>query len=129
MKHESILLVEDDDNDDYFLELAFAAAQIDSPLKLAQDGAVTINYLAGRNEFADRERFPLPSLVLMDLKLPRLSGFEVLAWLRSDPVCRKMIVIILSASALSADVDRAYELGANSYLVKPSDLHKREQQI
>lgn len=117
--NHTILLVEDDPNDVVLVQRAFRRARIANPLQVAQDGEAAIDYLAGRPPYADRSRHPLPMLVLLDLKLPRRSGFEVLAWIRQQPVINRIPVVILTSSAESPDVNRAYEMGANSYLVKP----------
>jgi CheY-like chemotaxis protein len=116
----TILLVEDDDNDVYFMKRAAQQAGILHSLQVAQDGQEALDYLGGLREYADRQRFPLPYLVLLDLKLPRVMGFEVLKWIRQQPELRTSIVIVLSSSELGPDIERAYQLGANSYLVKPS---------
>ena len=117
--NHTILLVEDDPNDVVLVRRAFRRARIANPLQVAQDGEAAIDYLAGRAAYTDRSRYPLPMLVLLDLKLPRRSGFEVLAWMRQQPVVNRIPVVVLTSSAESPDVNRAYELGANSYLVKP----------
>jgi DNA-binding response OmpR family regulator len=83
------------------------------------DGEEAVVYLAGEGRYADRLRYPLPGLVLLDLKLPRRSGLEVLQWLREQQVLRRLPVVVLSSSREATDIDRAYDLGANSYLVKP----------
>jgi DNA-binding response OmpR family regulator len=83
------------------------------------DGDAALNYLAGRPPYDDRTRYPIPSLVLLDLKLPRRSGLEILQWMREQEDLKSIPVIILTSSQQSLDIDRAYELGANSYLVKP----------
>jgi CheY-like chemotaxis protein len=84
------------------------------------DGVEAIEYLRGTGQYADRARYPLPGLMLLDLKLPRRSGHEVLAWLRQEPAVRRLPVAILTSSRESSDIERAYDLGANSYLVKPT---------
>lgn len=114
-----MLLVEDDPNDILLIQRAFAKACLVNPLKVVRDGEQAINYLAGTGDFADRSRYPLPSLILLDLKLPRKSGLEVLEWLRQQPMLKQTPVIVLTSSKESSDVSRAYELGANSYLIKP----------
>ena len=120
-----ILQVEDDRNDIFFLEHAFKAAGITHPLQVARDGQEAIEYLSGTGEFADRARYPLPCLILLDLKLPRKDGFEVLEWMQGEPNLRQLTVIVFTSSARAADVDRAYHLGANSFVVKPSQLEER----
>ena len=114
-----MLLVEDDPNDILLIQRAFAKACLVNPLKVVRDGEEALNYLSGSGDFADRGRYPLPSLILLDLKLPRKSGLEILQWLRQQPVLKHIPVIVLTSSKESSDVSRAYDLGANSYLVKP----------
>jgi CheY-like chemotaxis protein len=116
----NILLVEDEPNDVFLIERAFNKCDFQHILRAVHDGEQAIAYLSGTKEFADRHKFPLPSLILLDLKLPRRSGLEVLAWLRARHDCLKRLpVVVLTSSKQSSDVNRAYELGANSYLVKP----------
>jgi CheY-like chemotaxis protein len=115
----AVLLVEDDSNDVLLMRRAFRAAGLDVALQVVSDGMAAIEYLSGVGPFADRVRYPLPSLMLLDLKLPRRSGHEVLAWLRQEPAVRRLPVVVLTSSREAADVERAYDLGANSYLVKP----------
>lgn len=115
-----VLLVEDDPNDVLLMRRAFKMAGIEAALHVVGDGMTAIEYLSGVGEYADRGRYPLPSLMLLDLKLPRRSGHEVLAWLRQESALRRLPVTVLTASRESLDVERAYELGANSYLVKPT---------
>ena len=117
---KTILLVEDEENDVFFMKHAFKEVGILNPLHVAQDGKEAMDYLSGNGEYADRERFPLPYLTLLDLKLPQVMGLEVLKWMRAQPELRTLIVIILTSSGLGPDIERAYELGANAYLVKPS---------
>ncbi len=117
-----ILLAEDDPNDQWLMGYAWKTIQGELPLQTVHNGAQVIEYLDGKGEFSDRARFPLPGMLLLDLRMPVMGGFEVLEWLRSRPEFREIPVIILSASRQRDDVRRAYCLGANSYLVKPSDL-------
>lgn len=117
---KTILLVEDEENDVFFMKYAFKEVGILNPLQVAEDGKQTMDYLSGNGEYADRERFPLPYLTLLDLKLPRVMGFEVLKWMREQPELKTLIVIILTSSRLGPDIEMAYRLGANAYLVKPS---------
>lgn len=120
-----ILLVEDDANDVFLLRRAFHQANILHPITLVTDGEQATSYLGGQNGFADRIRYPLPALMILDLKLPRKAGVEVLNWLRSQeaPLCR-LPVIVLTSSRLSSDVNQAYDAGANSYLVKPGEFSR-----
>lgn len=119
LNNKHILLVEDDENDVLLIQRAFQKAGMKEVLKVARGGDQAIEYLGGAGSHANRERFPFPFMVLLDLKMPGTNGFEVLQWIRNDPVCKRLLVVVLTSSNLQADVDRAYELGANSYLVKP----------
>jgi CheY-like chemotaxis protein len=114
-----ILLVEDNPDDVLLMQRAFRKAQIAQPMQIVGDGEAAVAYLAGQPPYDDRHRYPLPSLMLLDLKLPRKSGFEVLAWLRQQPALRRLPVVVLTSSRQTADVTRAYDLSVNSYLVKP----------
>ena len=119
MNNQFILLAEDDPNDVLLIQRAFQKAGMRHLLKVVRDGEEAIAYLSGEGEFADRERFPKPFLLLLDLKMPGADGFEVLRWTRAEPETKRLLVVVLTSSNLQADVDRAYDLGANSYLVKP----------
>lgn len=121
----TILLVEDDPNDVFFLQYAFETVAITNPLQVVTDGQQAIDYLAGTDQYADRRKFPLPILVLLDLKLPVKMGLEVLRWIQGQAHLANLLVIILTSSSDSSDVERAYALGARSYLVKPVSLEKR----
>jgi len=118
-KPYTILLVEDDPNDVLLIQRAFRKSDVANPIQVVGDGEEAIAYLSGRGPYADRERYPLPVLLLLDLKLPRKSGFEVLEWLRQQPGLKRLPVAVLTSSAETPDINRAYDLGANSYLVKP----------
>ncbi len=115
----TILLVEDDPNDIVLIQRAFAKAALVNPLRIVRDGEEALQYLAGQPPYDDRGRHPLPSLILLDLKLPRKSGLEVLEWIRQQEHLKHIPVIVLTSSREMRDVNRAYDLGANSYLVKP----------
>ena len=118
--NRTILLVEDDVNDVFFFKRAVKLAAIIDPLHVAQDGRQAIDYLKGSGAYADRNQFPLPSLVMLDLKLPHVMGLDVLKWIRAQPEFQNVIVIVFTSSQLTPDIDNAYRLGANSYVVKPS---------
>jgi CheY-like chemotaxis protein len=120
MGRKALLLVEDDANDVLLFRRAFARLALNLPLHVSEDGDKAINYLSGRPPWNDRDLFPLPSLVLLDLKLPRKSGFEVLAWIRMQENLRRLPVVVFTSSRENRDVCLAYDLGANSYLVKPA---------
>ena len=114
-----ILVVEDDPNDILLIQRAFGKARILNPVRTASNGDEAVAYLSGEGPFADREAYPFPVLVLLDLKLPRRSGLEVLGWIRSQPGLKRLPIVVLTSSKQSIDINRAYDLGANSYLVKP----------
>ena len=122
MTARAILLVEDDPNDVYFFRVVMKKADIDNPLHVAKDGQEALDYLEGTGKFADRGTYPLPCLTLLDLKLPRIMGFEVLERIREQPELRNQIIVVLSSSRSDHDISRAYELGANAYLVKPPEM-------
>jgi len=115
----TILHVEDDPNDTLLLEHACRKAGIICDLQAVSDGDQAMAYLRGTNAFTDRTKHPMPKLILLDLKMPRVSGFDVLAWLRSEEALKGLPVVVLSSSNHDADIKRAYDLGAKSYLVKP----------
>lgn len=123
MTINTILLVEDDPNDILLTQRAFRKANLtDSSLQIITDGDAAIAYLNGTDKYADRDRYPLPILILLDLKLPRRSGHEILSWLRQQPHLKRIPVTILTSSQQNQDINQAYDLGVNSYLVKPVGL-------
>lgn len=115
----TVLLVEDDPDDAELISHAFGKAGIVNPVITVDDGDEAIHYVQGRLAYADRRRFPVPSLILLDLKLPRRSGFEVLEAIRATEATRRVPVVVLTSSSQEDDIRRAYDVGANSYLVKP----------
>ena len=116
----TILLVDDDENDVLVMTMAMKKVGMPCPIRVAKDGRDAQDYLSGAGKFADRSEYPLPCLMLVDLKLPRVTGLEVLRWLRERPEFDSTIVLVLSSSPMPDDIDRAYHLRANAYLVKPS---------
>lgn len=118
----NILIVEDNADDIVLLEHAFEKSRFQGKLNSVSDGVEAIEYLTGKGRFAERGEFPLPDLILLDLNMPRKNGFELLSWIRAEPRFARLMVHVLSASARPADIDRAYELHANSYTVKPTRL-------
>src|ERR1041384_2734772 len=114
-----ILLVEDNEEDILLMKRAFRNAHIANPLRVVKDGEEALQYLAGNGPYADRGRHPMPFLVLLDLRLPKLSGFEVLAWIRDQSELAELTVVVLTGSDHVPDATKARELGANSYMVKP----------
>lgn len=117
----TVLLCEDDPDDVLLTQIAFEKARLANPLQIVRDGEEAIAYLRGEDRFADRTRFPMPILLLLDLKLPKLDGFYVLEWLRRQPALDRLPVAIMTASDHDPDITRAYALGADSYLIKPPD--------
>jgi CheY-like chemotaxis protein len=118
----TLLLVEDNEHDVFLMRRALGQADIRNPVQVVSDGEQAIDYLAGNGDFNDRKTYPFPSLVLLDLKLPFKTGHDVLAWIRDEAKLDELVVVILTSSDEPADVNRAYKLGANSYLVKPASL-------
>lgn len=116
---QAILLVEDDSNDVLLVQRAFRLAKFDGSIQIVADGEEAISYLSRQPPYENRELYPLPLLILLDLKLPRRSGLEVLEWLRQQPELKRLLVVVLTSSRESPDVKKAYDLGVNSYLVKP----------
>jgi CheY-like chemotaxis protein len=119
-----ILLVEDNPDDIFLIEKALAKVSLAAHLEVARDGIEAVHYLEGKEEFADRGRFPLPALIVLDLKLPRMSGLELLAWVRGRPDLAKIPVVVLTSSNDVSDIRSAYELGAVSYHVKPAGIRE-----
>lgn len=118
----TILLVEDDDNDILLIERALKKHYVDKPVHIARNGHDAIEYLSGHGRFSDRAKYPFPDVVITDLKMPKMSGFELLAWLDEHQEYRVIPTIVLSSSQEDSDVTRAYDLGANTYMVKPTDF-------
>ena len=114
-----MLMAEDDDNDVFFVERALRQAQITHPVRRVRNGEEAIAYLRGDGQYRDRDQFPLPQFLLLDLKMPRKNGFEVIEWVRQQPGLKRLPIVVLTSSREDPDVNRAYELGANTYLVKP----------
>jgi len=122
----TVLLVEDDLNDIFLVKRAFKKARIPNPLQVATDGAEAIRYLQGEGRYGDRHSHPLPGLIVMDVKMPRKTGFEVLEWIKRDRILKRIPVVIVSSSDETADINKAYELLANAYMVKPVDFRAVE---
>ena len=121
MQNFIILVAEDDENDVFLFKLALFKAGIAATTHFVSDGQYAIDYLAGHGKFADRAAYPLPDLAIFDIKMPRLNGLEALQWVRDQAQFQHLPIMILSSSALEADIQRATKLGANAYLVKPSN--------
>ena len=117
--NRAILLVEDNEDDVFFMKRALQGANVVNPLFVVEDGQEALDYLGGAGKFADRDNYPLPVVVFLDLKLPYISGHDVLAWTRRQKDFESLVVIVLTSSNEASDLSRCYALGANSYLVKP----------
>ena len=123
MSDRAVFLLVDDDEDHLLLmQRALAKAKIVNPLYAVKNGQEAMLYLAGAGRYRNRKEFPLPKLVLLDLKMPGIDGFEVLRWIRHQPELNKLRVLVLTSSDAIRDVNLAYRLGANSFLVKPFDF-------
>jgi CheY-like chemotaxis protein len=119
---QTILLVEDSDDDLSLMKHACRAAHFQASLHTVNNGEEAIAYLKGDGAYADRNKFPLPTVMLLDLNLPKVTGYGVLTWVRMQPVLKRLSIIVLTASMRPEDVERAFDLGANWYLVKPPTL-------
>lgn len=115
----TILLVEDDPNDVLLITRAFERANIVNPIAVVRNGEDAVDYLDGKGQFVDRDDHPFPVVVILDLKLPRKSGLEVLEWMKSKRELKRLPVVVLTSSGQARDINQAYDLGVNSYLVKP----------
>jgi CheY-like chemotaxis protein len=122
MSHRPILIAEDDSDDAFLLMRAFGRAGITNPVDLVSDGQKAVDYL----EELPRKKSLLPRLLVLDIKMPLLNGFDVLRWVRSQPGLKRLPVIVLTSSDEEKDINRAYDLGANSYLIKPPNLESLE---
>jgi len=123
----TVLLVEDDLNDIFLVKRAFKMAQPKNVLQVVTDGQEAIHYLKGEGKYSYPPPYPLPKLIVMDIKTPRRTGFEVLEWVKGNgPPLRRIPIVIVSSSDNPTDINRAYELGANAYMVKPVNFKKVE---
>lgn len=117
---KTVLLVEDNSDDVFAMKMACQRSGIPHQLKVAEDGDVAVNYLSGAGKFKDRTAYPFPDVVILDIKMPKRDGHEVLKWIRDQPVLKNLPVVMLTGSAQPPDVERAFELGVTSYLKKVS---------
>jgi CheY-like chemotaxis protein len=125
----TILLVEDDENDATLVKMAFEKNEILNPVQWVTDGLEAIAYLNGEGTYANREAFPFPEVLILDLKMPRMNGLELLAWIREHPEFRVIPTIIMSSSRQDTDVEKAYNLGANTYMIKPSSFEELARMV
>lgn len=117
-----ILLADDNEDDIQLVRMALQRTGLNNPVHVCRDGEEVIAYLRGKEPYANRQEYPFPRLLILDLKMPRLGGLDVLRWVRDHPNCTVIPTLILSTSVLKSDVQEAYELGANAYLTKPGDF-------
>jgi CheY-like chemotaxis protein len=123
MPERAVILVAEDEEDYVFLiRKAFAEANLNNPMHVVSTGLEAMAYLKGEGKYANRDEYPLPDLFLLDLKLPGFSGFEIIGWVRSEPGLSGLRIIVLTSSDQMRDVNDAYRLGANSFLMKPYDF-------
>jgi CheY-like chemotaxis protein len=121
-RKQNILLVDDSENDLLLMRLAFQKAGSTCLLQEVHNGEEAIAYLKGQSPYNDRTQFPLPTVVLLDINMPMKDGFAVLEWARAQPALKRLSIIMLTASMRREDVEQAFDLGANSFLVKPTNL-------
>jgi CheY-like chemotaxis protein len=120
----TILLAEDNADDVWIMQRALKSAGIEKALQVVENGAVAVEYLSGKGKYADREKFPLPCLLLLDMKMPYMSGLEVIEWVRKESSMPTLLTVFLTSSKDTRDIHQAYVLGANAYLVKPTEIGK-----
>jgi CheY-like chemotaxis protein len=125
-KNCAILLMEDDEDDAWLLQRALTRVGLTN-FHVVRDGEDGLAYLTGCGKYSDRKRYPIPGFIITDLKMPLMSGLEVLQWLRADPDFRTLPTLVLTSSKAASDVATAYGFGANSYLVKPSSFDDLEK--
>lgn len=124
VEHALILVVEDREDDVLLLKRAFAKAKVLNPFHFVRSGEEAVAYLKGEGRYANRDEFPLPELMLLDLKMPGMDGFDVLRWVKAQPEFKALRIVVLTSSDAIKDVNLAYQLGANSFLVKPVEFQK-----
>jgi CheY-like chemotaxis protein len=129
LEDQTILLVDDTENDRILMRAAFKKANLNCPLLELQNGEEAIAYLKGDGPYRDRSHFPLPTVVLLDLNMPKKHGFDVLNWVRSHEQFKPLQIIIVTASTRPDDVRKAYSMGANSFLVKPAAIEDLEKMV
>lgn len=121
-EQDTILLADDSESDLMLLRVAFQKAAFKNPLQSVSNGEEAISYLQGAGIYGDRSQYPLPAVIVLDLNMPLRNGFDVLTWIRTQAALKRVSIVVLTASARTEDVERAFDLGASSYLVKPSKL-------
>lgn len=122
----TILIAEDNEDDAYFLKRGLRKIGLHNPVHILTDGGEVMDYLKAEGKFEDRAQYPFPSVIFTDVKMPRVNGFELLAWLQEHPDCKVIPTMVFSSSGQAEDVERAYQLGANAYFIKPSSMEELE---
>lgn len=117
-----ILIAEDNENDVLILQRALRTVGFNNPFHISRNGVDVLKYLQGEGPYSDREKFKFPRIMITDLKMPLMDGFELLEWLQKNPKCGMVPRLVLTASQQESDIQRAYQLGANSYIVKPAQF-------
>lgn len=125
----TILLVEDEENDAMLVKMAFKKNNILNPVQWVKDGLEAITYLNGEGVYANRAVYPFPEVLILDLKMPRMNGLELLAWIREHPEFRVIPTIIMTSSRQDPDIEKAYTLGANTYMIKPSSFDELAKMV
>lgn len=126
---KTVLIAEDSEDDVFTMKMACQRTGVPHRLQIVTDGEMAVDYLSGKGAFVNRMIHPLPDILFLDVKIPKRSGHEVLTWIRSQPNLKDLPVVMLTGSALKADVEQAYKLGATSYLQKVADLEEFEQTV
>src|SRR5262245_33679630 len=129
MDTKPVLYVEDDDADVFLMERAWRKVRLSHPLYIVGDAQEAAHYLTGTGRFTQRSECPMPALMIMDLKLPRMSRLELLKWIRRQDAIHALRVIVLSSSGLATDIEQAKDLGVSDYWVKQSDPQKLEEMV
>jgi len=119
---KNILLAEDSPDDVFLIRSAFKKNSFKDPIYVVSNGEEVLQYLKGEAPYSDRKRYPIPHLLLLDLNMPRLNGFEVLSWIRGRQEWMCLPVIVLTTSFYGPEIKRAYDLGANSFITKPPEF-------
>lgn len=128
-KDATILLAEDESGDVFLMRRALQKAGISNLLSVVRDGEEAVEYIQGTGKYSDRASHPMPAILLLDLNMPRRSGFEVLEWIRNESDSKGLPVVVLSTSNQERDIQKAYALGANSYLTKPSNFDQLVEMV
>lgn len=123
------LVAEDDQDTQLLIKRAFKQADLSPPVYFTNDGQQTIEYLSGNGVYSDRSHFPMPALLLLDVKMPYRDGFDVLRWIRTQPSLRRLVVVMFSGSSLEKDIEQAFDLGVNSFVLKPVSFSELLQVI